>query len=327
MTLVAASLFSPTHVTGLSVVVIAVVLGMVHGITPDEHTWPITFSYAIGSYSTRRGLTAGLTFSLAFTLQRAFTSELAYLGLSRLFTFTSFDNVMYVVVGALMAMGGLLIVRRGQSFHLHLPGYRRRSHADCSTTGAPGTWLQDPRPWMPAVHGFVAGWGFGAFAIIIYTVLAPAMPSAALGWVPGAMFGLGTTVVQMLLGATFGWVAARCGLSPEGVRHVALTTAARTLTWGGAAFVTAGLFGLAFPGVVNLSWATGLHVPNLDSIGLPLVLVVVAVIGVGGTTLVTQTRAWRQRVPVEVEGGSDRRRLSGPDRPASPARLPSYPPS
>jgi len=35
---------------------------MVHGITPDEHTWPITFNYAIGSYSIRGGLKAGLCF-------------------------------------------------------------------------------------------------------------------------------------------------------------------------------------------------------------------------------------------------------------------------
>ncbi len=323
MTLVALNLFSPTHVSGLTVLVIAVLLGMVHGITPDEHTWPITFSYAIGSYSTRRGLTAGLTFSLAFTLQRALTSELAYLGLSRLFTFKSLDNVMYVVVGVLMAVAGVLILRRGQVFHLHLPGHRRQPHADCSPITAPGTWLADPRPWMPAVHGFVAGWGFGAFAIIIYTVLAPAMPSAALGWVPGAVFGLGTTVMQMLLGATFGWVATRCGLSPEGVRHVALTTAARTLTWGGAAFVFAGAFGLAFPGVVNLSWATGLHVPNLDTVGLPLVLVILAVMGVGGTTLVTQTRAWRHRAPVRADGVPEQDVLLGPDQPAHPASRPA----
>ena len=29
--------------------------GLLHGILPDEHTWPITFSYAIGGASGRRG--------------------------------------------------------------------------------------------------------------------------------------------------------------------------------------------------------------------------------------------------------------------------------
>ncbi len=307
MSLFALSLWNPSHVTGLTVLVIAVLLGMVHGITPDEHTWPITFSYAVGSYSTRRGLRAGLIFSLAFTVQRALTSELAYLGLSRLFTFRSLDNVIYLVVGVLMAAAGLLIVGRGRSFHLHLhnhlPGRGRPGQPGKARDQDPDSWLRDPRPWMPAVHGFVAGWGFGAFAIIIYTVLAPAMPSAGLGWVPGALFGLGTTLVQMGMGATFGWVAARLGLSAEAVRHVALITAARTLTWGGAAFVAAGIFGLAFPYLADLSWATGLHVPNLDSIGLPLVLVILAVVAIGGTTLVTQTRARSHRGNWEAASG------------------------
>ncbi|MDE2274517.1 MAG: hypothetical protein KGL00_10010, partial [Gammaproteobacteria bacterium] len=40
-------------------------LGLIHGITPDEHTWPITFSYSVGSYSSRGGMRAGLLFSLA----------------------------------------------------------------------------------------------------------------------------------------------------------------------------------------------------------------------------------------------------------------------
>ena len=80
-------LWNPTHVTLGIDLLTAFLLGIVHGVTPDEHTWPITFSYAVGGYSTRRGLRAGLTFSAAFTVQRALTSELAYLGLAPWFTF------------------------------------------------------------------------------------------------------------------------------------------------------------------------------------------------------------------------------------------------
>ncbi|MDG6938610.1 MAG: hypothetical protein JRN42_08770, partial [Nitrososphaerota archaeon] len=63
--------------SGLAVPVvlgIALILGMLHGLTPDEHTWPITLSYAIGAASGRRGMQAGLLFSAAFTLQRAIAS-------------------------------------------------------------------------------------------------------------------------------------------------------------------------------------------------------------------------------------------------------------
>jgi hypothetical protein len=45
--------------------------GLLHGILPDEHTWPITFNYAIGSTSGREGMKAGFYFSAAFTGQRA----------------------------------------------------------------------------------------------------------------------------------------------------------------------------------------------------------------------------------------------------------------
>jgi hypothetical protein len=61
----AVDLWDPTHVTIPVDLLTAFMLGIVHGITPDEHTWPITFSYAVGGYSTWRGLRAGLIFSAA----------------------------------------------------------------------------------------------------------------------------------------------------------------------------------------------------------------------------------------------------------------------
>ena len=294
----ALNIWNPTHVAGLTIVVTAFVLGLVHGITPDEHTWPITFSYAVGGYSTRKGLRAGLLFSAAFTVQRALASELAELGLAHVFTFATVDYVVYLVVGALMVAAGVVVVRRRQAVHLHLPFLRIHSLDPAGGHGGgdgDGPALTDPRPWMPLVHGFVAGWGFGAFAVIIYTVLAPAEHSALWGWVPGAFFGLGTTVVQAAAGGLFGLVARRRGLSDAAIREIALRTAGNTLTWGGVAFVAGGAFGLAFPSLAGFSIATGLHVHNLDHLGIALVLVVVSVVGVGLTTLVRQTRHAERR--------------------------------
>ncbi len=299
--LAAINLWNPTHVAGFAIVGTAFLLGMVHGVTPDEHTWPITFSYSIGGYSTRRGLRAALTFSLAFTLQRALASELAYLGLSHLFTFASVDYVVYLVVGAVMAAAGVVVVRRRRTIHLHLPWLR--THPTDGDRAGQHLALDDPRPWMPAVHGFVAGWGFGAFALIVYTVLAPAEHSAMWGWVPGACFGLGTTVVQVVAGTLFGLVAARRGLDPEAIRRVALRAAGNTLTWGGVAFVVGGAFGLLFPDVAGLSLATGVHVHNLAHLGIALVLVTVMVVGVGLTTLVRQTRAETRLVKAAASPG------------------------
>ncbi len=292
----AVNLWNPAHISGAAILLVAFLLGLVHGITPDEHTWPITFSYAIGGYSTKKGLRAGLIFSLAFTIQRAIASELAYLGLSRVFTFGSVDYVVYIIVGFVMALAGVMIVRRGHAFHLHLPGmgsYKKSSlHTGEHVENDKPAWINDPRPWMPAVHGFVAGWGFGAFALILYTTLSPAMHSAYLGWVPGALFGLGTTVVQVIAGIFFGWWATRRGLSEDAIRQVALRTAANTLKWGGLAFLLGGAFGLAFPGLAGATVSTGIHVHNLDHLGMPIVLVIIAVVLVGITTLIRETHAW-----------------------------------
>jgi ABC-type nickel/cobalt efflux system permease component RcnA len=330
--LVALDLWDPHAGLALwAVLATAFLLGMVHGITPDEHTWPITFSYAVGGYSSRAGMKNALIFSLAFTFQRALASELAYLALARFLTLGSRgDYIIYVVVGVAMLWAARYI-RGGRlpwhfDLHLHLrshpvsaagsravsgpvssvPGEDRdgahlHAHVHGGVEVAPAPrWsedpctdcrepdLQDPRPWMPALHGFIAGWGFGAFAIIVYTVLAPSMPSAAWGWVPGALFGLGTTAVQVMVGGLVGWLVRRKGASPAVTRHLGLVVAARTLGVGGVAFVLGGLFGIAFPHVAALSISTGVHVHNLDHLGLPLVLVVVSVAGVGVGSLITE---------------------------------------
>ena len=269
--------------------VTAFLLGIVHGITPDEHTWPITFSYAVGSYSTRKGLLAGLIFSLAFTVQRALASELAYLALDRWFTASAALNyVVYIVVGAVMWLAGRHMLG-GHIWHLWTPHGAGRGD---------GCVLRAPRLWMPAVHGLIAGFGFGAFALILYTVLSPAMPGAAWGWAPGALFGLGTTVVQAAVGALFGWFTLRLRLPAAAVREVALTTAGRTLGWGGLVFIAGGLFGLLAPDWAGFEVSTGLRVHNLAHLNLGFLLVMVVVLLIGVITLLQQVRHWRLRADI-----------------------------
>ncbi len=336
-----------------AVIATAFLLGMVHGVTPDEHTWPITFSYAVGGYSSRAGMRNALIFSAAFTAQRAIASELAYLALARYLTLGSRgDYIVYVVVGVAMVWAARYIHAGRLPWHIDLHLHLRRrmpSSEGSKVSGAsspagprPGSeahrgvlasaeasthlhvhshggvsiaeephWasdpcvdceepdFKDPRAWMPALHGFIAGWGFGAFAIIVYTVLAPSMPSALWGWVPGLLFGIGTTVVQVMVGGLVGWVVRRKGASPAASRRLGLVVATRTLMFGGAAFVIGGLFGVAFPDVAALSVSTGLHVHNLAHLGLPLVLVVLSVAGVGVSSLVMEVR----RLPRADSGG------------------------
>ncbi len=312
-----------------AVLATAFLLGMIHGVTPDEHTWPITFSYAVGGYSSRAGMRNALVFSLAFTFQRALASELAFLALGNFLTLGSRgDYIVYVVVGFAMfwaaryihggklpwhfdlhlhegkprvkSGGGMVAAGVGHDpehahVHAHVHGGVELNPAvphwtadSCSECHEPD--LVDPRAWMPALHGFIAGWGFGAFALIVYTVLAPSMPSAWWGWVPGALFGLGTTAVQVMVGGLVGWLVRRKGASPQMSRRLGLVVAGRTLAVGGVAFVLGGLFGIAFPNLASFSVSTGVHVHNLAHLGLPLVLVVVSVAGVGVGSLVSELR-------------------------------------
>jgi nitrate reductase gamma subunit len=280
------NLWNPEHLTMGLALVTAFVLGIIHGLTPDEHTWPITFSYAIGGYSTRRGLRMGLLFSLAFTLQRALASELAFLGLVS-FMAVRTNSWVWLAVGVVMLWGGWRIFRSPRPRAAGMP---------------PEPVLRDAKPWMPLVHGFVAGWGFGAFALIIYTVLAPAMPSAAWGWVPGALFGLGTTLVQALAGAGFGWWAASRGVSAEDLRRAALRTAGRTLKWGGLAFIAAAAVTLLIPAAGHLAISTGIRVHNLAHLGLAFLLVIVIVLGVGMGSFALEIRRLPLSPPFRTRG-------------------------
>ena len=193
----------------------AFLLGVLHGVTPDEHTWPITMSYAIGAASGRRGLQAGLLFSAAFAIQRALASELAFLALAPILASGSLNAAIDLGVGLVMAVSGVYILRRGRELHLTegLERYLHRLMGVAEHDEADGTLMVDGRPVplkMTLVHGFVAGWGTGAFAIIIYTKIAPAMPNAAVAWLPGLLFGLGTMVVQAAAGAAIGaWMRSR----------------------------------------------------------------------------------------------------------------------
>jgi hypothetical protein len=153
---------------------------------------------------------------------------------------------------------------------------------------------------MTRVHGFVAGWGTGAFAIIIYTVLAPAMPNGAVAFLPGLLFGLGTMVVQAAAGAAIGaWMRSR-GLGAAALTYVGRAVAGNTLLFGGLLFSAWGLFSLLLPAVaaqLNSGLPTRIGIPNLDSINAGLVLAAVIVLGIAVGSFVRAFRRVRAGLP------------------------------
>ncbi|MGC8654775.1 MAG: hypothetical protein ACP5US_12380, partial [Candidatus Kryptoniota bacterium] len=187
--------------TPLTAVLYSFMFGLLHGVLPDEHTWPITFSYAIGGGSGKEGMKAALYFSAAFTIQRTLLSEAAYLALAPFLISAEINGMVYVIVGLAMTVAGGIVLRKNHYPHLHFIGHHHddvrqmglsrsvitRHHSESKIISGP-----PPARWA-ALHGFIAGFGFGGFSLFINTIAAPAMKSPWLGFLPGLFFGLGTT--------------------------------------------------------------------------------------------------------------------------------------
>ena len=234
----------------IDVLIGSLALGMLHGVVPDEHTWPITFSYSVGSATGRGGLRSGTYFASAFTLQRAIMSQLVYLTVGSYLAFNnSLNGPVYVVVGIAMALAGYLILY-GKLPHWHplmwISRQDKERHEKEILTGVKKT---VPVHWA-LIHGFIAGFGVdtGLFTTFVYLVAVPSMPSALLGFAPGAAFGLGTLIVLLLIGTVFGGVlqiAKRWGA--ERIQLFGTRVGARSLLFGGLIFIIAGaLFGFGF---------------------------------------------------------------------------------
>lgn len=218
-------------------------LGVLHGVIPDEHTWPITFSYSVGTTTGRGGLLSGTYFASAFTVQRAMMSQLAYWSIGSYLAFNeSLNAPVYVAVGLAMAIAGYLILH-GKLPHWHpLMWISARDRAKHAGEATPSKRI--PVHWC-LIHGFIAGFGVdtGLFTTFVYLVAVPSMPSGLLGFAPGAAFGLGTLLVLLLVGTLFGGVlqvARRWG--PEKLQVFGSRVGARSLLFGGIIFIAAGVF-------------------------------------------------------------------------------------
>lgn len=284
------SILNPqTGLTIGTILGISFILGLLHGATPDEHTWPITFSYAIGSYSTRKGMKAGFVFSAGFTAQRALLTTLGFLGLAAIYIKYNLDGPVYVIVGIAMAVAGMYILHK--KIDLHIPidvlfggkEHHTTSAEMVSPEKAHGAKLNDIPTSAAALHGLIAGFGFGAYATILVFILAPRVPSIWYAPLPGLFFGIGTMVMQIVFGAVFANFTKAKKLTEEQASLIGRKTAGRTLYYGGMLFAVIGVLIVAFPAIDKIAISTGNPIPNLDSIGVAtvLVLLVVGVLGIG----------------------------------------------
>jgi hypothetical protein len=222
--------------------------GLLHGLLPDEHTWPITLSYALGSATGKQGMKAGLYFSAAFTVQRAILAEVSYLALAPFLLNPAINGIVYMVVGVVMALAGVVVLRGKRYPHLHLLGHH---HNDRQPPAASWAVLgrrhievgpEPPPVHWTLIHGFIAGFGIGGFALFVNTVAAPAMGTPWLGFLPGLTFGLGTMLMLILIGGLFGKsLRLFHSLTPVQIKTVGAQVGARTLFFGGLFFALLGV--------------------------------------------------------------------------------------
>ncbi len=238
--------------TPLTAVLYSFLFGLLHGVLPDEHTWPITFSYAVGGATGKEGMKAGLFFSAAFTVQRMLLAEVAYLALVPFLLSASVNGIVYMIVGGAMSAAGAVVLRKNRYPHLHLLGHHHekglemgrslsvlsRHHHEADVRESEAM----PAKWT-IVHGFIAGFGFGGFSLFVNTVAAPAMRSPWIGFMPGLAFGLGTAImlagIGYLLGSSMRWSHF---LSETEIRLIGGQTGGGTLFFGGILFA---IFGVA----------------------------------------------------------------------------------
>jgi hypothetical protein len=223
--------------------------GLLHGIVPDEHTWPITFSYAIGRASGREGMKAGFYFSAAFTVQRMIIAQLARMAMAPFLMSPLVTGIVYVVVGLAMSGAGLVVLRKNRYPHLHLGVHMHEMGTPLLTSvkgPAYSARITAPPAKWALVHGFIAGFGFGGFSLFVNTVAAPAMPALWMGFFPGLLFGLGTMLTLIIIGGLFGTALRWLGsLTVEEVKRIGAQTGGRTLFFGGLLFGLAGVCVLA----------------------------------------------------------------------------------
>ncbi len=269
-----------------AILIYCFLLGLLHGILPDEHTWPITFSYAIGAGTAPGGMRTGMYFAVAFTVQRMLMSELAYLALAPFLRSPAVNAVVYVIVGVAMSFAGWLLARRQRYGHWHLLGHHHdrpqdmeRSRAVFTRHHAQSAREQSlPVRWT-LLHGFVAGFGLGGFALFVNAVAAPKMPNAWLAFLPGLLFGAGTMVMLAAVGAAFAFgFRMLSGLTEQDARRFGAHAGARMLLAGGFLFVAAGLV---------MALGLGRHWPVDDSYLVIALFVLVVAIPV-------LVRSWRE---------------------------------
>ncbi|MEM0174159.1 MAG: hypothetical protein QXV69_02015 [Sulfolobaceae archaeon] len=158
------------------------VIGIIHGLKPDEHTWPITISYALMQKNIYGAVKSTVVFALAlttiWTALSALVGEVINLGLAT----GVLDPEVDIIVGLTMIGVAILYLLRSKS----------KEDPEGVKSSAPDYKLI----W---IHGVAAAFGGDFFVVLLLSVsittLLPSFPT----FLVGLLFGLGSLASQLVV--------------------------------------------------------------------------------------------------------------------------------
>jgi hypothetical protein len=158
--------------------VIAVfIIGVIHGLKPDEHTWPITISYGLMQRNIRGVIAAVTVFAGALTLVWTLMSALAG-QLMGLLNTSLLDPYVDIIVGLTM-IGVAAYLVFGNHGHTE----------EVKTADYKVIW----------VHGLAAAFGGDFFIVLILTIALVPLISPGLSFLVGLAFGVGSWIAQSVI--------------------------------------------------------------------------------------------------------------------------------
>jgi len=151
------------------------IIGIVHGLKPDEHTWPITVSYGIMQRNVRGAMASTGVFAGALTLVWTSLSALTGQVLS-FFQNYNLDPIVDVIVGLTMiGVAAIFLIKD------------RDKVADKD---------DNPDYKLIWIHGLAAAFGGDFIVVLLLTVALSTLISVNLTFLIGLLFGIGSWIAQ-----------------------------------------------------------------------------------------------------------------------------------
>lgn len=166
------------------------VLGLIHGLTPDEHTWPVIFAYVLSQRKWTEGILAAIFFVLPATMVWGLIAGISgFLG--SVIWQKGYETHVQILLGALMIIFGFYIFRFLKFPHLH------REHTSRER-------FRTMNLLQLSVFGLILGIG-PCLPVLMMYAFAAELHSSFLGALSGILFGFGTMItLSFIAGITGG---------------------------------------------------------------------------------------------------------------------------